>query len=153
MPTNRRTPVSYQCSFCGKSQQQVRRLIAGPGAVYICDECVDLCREIIEEEQSSTTQPHDDTSMAHTPSLEEGPREFGVRAFFMGLPMASGPTQTDMPFRRVHIEFIGRPPEDPPLEFFLLGQDSAGIVARAADGTEEAPIRFYPWSSIFCLTP
>ena len=39
------------CSFCGKSQDQVRRLIAGPGAVYICDECVDLCREIIEEEE------------------------------------------------------------------------------------------------------
>ena len=40
----------YDCSFCGKSQDQVRRLIAGPGAVYICDECVDLCREIIDEE-------------------------------------------------------------------------------------------------------
>ena len=43
------------CSFCGKSQDQVQRLIAGPGGVYICDECVDLCREIIEEEQSSTS--------------------------------------------------------------------------------------------------
>src|SRR5215207_2884723 len=40
----------YHCSFCGKGQEHVRRLIAGPGAVYICDECVDLCREIIEEE-------------------------------------------------------------------------------------------------------
>ncbi len=38
-----------QCSFCGKSQKQVKRLIAGPG-VYICDECIDLCNEIIEEE-------------------------------------------------------------------------------------------------------
>jgi ATP-dependent Clp protease ATP-binding subunit ClpX len=40
-----------QCSFCGKSQRQVRKLIAGPG-VYICDECIDLCNEIIDEEFS-----------------------------------------------------------------------------------------------------
>jgi ATP-dependent Clp protease ATP-binding subunit ClpX len=44
--------VHYRCSFCGKSQEEVRRLIAGPGAVYICDECVQLCREIIEEEET-----------------------------------------------------------------------------------------------------
>ena len=37
------------CSFCGKSQRQVKKLIAGPG-VYICDECIDLCNEIIDEE-------------------------------------------------------------------------------------------------------
>ena len=43
---------SYHCSFCGKSQDQVRRLIAGPGSVYICDECVELCREIITEESA-----------------------------------------------------------------------------------------------------
>ena len=42
--------VQYNCSFCGKNQDQVKRLIAGPGAVYICDECVELCQEIINEE-------------------------------------------------------------------------------------------------------
>src|SRR5260370_35263901 len=50
MATTRGTRGQYPCSFCGKSQDQVRRLIAGPGAVYICDECVDLCRGIIDEE-------------------------------------------------------------------------------------------------------
>ena len=40
---------TLKCSFCGKTQEQVKRLVAGPG-VYICDECVDLCNEIIEEE-------------------------------------------------------------------------------------------------------
>lgn len=39
-----------RCSFCGKSQDQVRKLIAGPNGAYICDECVDICAEIIEEE-------------------------------------------------------------------------------------------------------
>jgi len=44
-----------KCSFCGKSQKQVKKLIAGPG-VYICDECIDLCNDIIEEE---LTESHD----------------------------------------------------------------------------------------------
>lgn len=49
-----------KCSFCGKSQKQVRKLIAGPG-VYICDECIELCNEIIEEElaETSESQPGD----------------------------------------------------------------------------------------------
>ncbi len=50
MTNSRGTRGQYHCSFCGKPQDQVRRLIAGPGAVYICDECVELCREIIDEE-------------------------------------------------------------------------------------------------------
>src|ERR671936_2801409 len=40
------------CSFCGKSQRQVKKLIAGP-CVYICDECIDLCNEIIDEERTA----------------------------------------------------------------------------------------------------
>jgi ATP-dependent Clp protease ATP-binding subunit ClpX len=44
-----------KCSFCGKSQKQVKKLIAGPG-VYICDECIDLCNEIIEEELSEANE-------------------------------------------------------------------------------------------------
>ena len=44
-----------KCSFCGKTQKQVKKLIAGPG-VYICDECIDLCNEIIEEELTETSE-------------------------------------------------------------------------------------------------
>ncbi len=55
--SNTRTARSgYKCSFCGKRQEDVRRLIAGPGSVYICNECVDLCREIIDEEESVGTK-------------------------------------------------------------------------------------------------
>jgi ATP-dependent Clp protease ATP-binding subunit ClpX len=51
MPGSRRGRTQqYSCSFCGKGQEQVRRLIAGPGSVYICDECVELCHEIVQEE-------------------------------------------------------------------------------------------------------
>jgi len=55
-----------KCSFCGKSQKQVKKLIAGPG-VYICDECIDLCNEIIEEELAETT----DISLGDLPSPRE----------------------------------------------------------------------------------
>src|SRR3990172_5073387 len=60
MPTTKgkgNSRTTYTCSFCGKNQDQVRRLIAGPGAVYICDECVELCREIIQEDKASPSRP------------------------------------------------------------------------------------------------
>lgn len=49
MPKKEGTSKSIKCSFCGKAQENVRRIVAGPG-VYICDECVDICKNIIEEE-------------------------------------------------------------------------------------------------------
>ena len=45
----------YRCSFCGKSQTEVKTLVAGPG-VFICDECVQLCRAIIDKKQKPATQ-------------------------------------------------------------------------------------------------
>jgi thiamine-phosphate pyrophosphorylase len=48
----REQSAANRCSFCGKSQQDVRRLVAGPGAVYICDECIALCGQIVREEES-----------------------------------------------------------------------------------------------------
>jgi ATP-dependent Clp protease ATP-binding subunit ClpX len=59
-----------KCSFCGKSQKQVKKLIAGPG-VYICDECIDLCNEIIEEELTETSEL----------SFDELPNPRDIRAF------------------------------------------------------------------------
>ena len=55
-----------KCSFCGKSQKQVKKLIAGPG-VYICDECIDLCNEIIEEELAD----NDDVKLDELPKPAE----------------------------------------------------------------------------------
>jgi len=59
--------TTYRCSFCGKSQDQVQRLIAGPAGVYICDECIDLCREIIEEEQATVAKPRLQTGKIPAP--------------------------------------------------------------------------------------
>jgi excisionase family DNA binding protein len=52
-----KAPAPYKCSFCGKSQQDVRRMIAGPNYVYICDACVALCNEIIASEQTKASAP------------------------------------------------------------------------------------------------
>src|SRR3989338_4023369 len=49
MGKNFNDPMNLSCSFCGKSQREVKKLIAGP-TVYICDECIDLCNDIIAEE-------------------------------------------------------------------------------------------------------
>ena len=49
MARNAESVDLLKCSFCGKSQKQVKKLIAGPG-VYICDECIELCNEIVDEE-------------------------------------------------------------------------------------------------------
>ncbi|HEV2107400.1 MAG TPA: ATP-dependent Clp protease ATP-binding subunit ClpX [Thermomicrobiales bacterium] len=58
--------MHYRCSFCNKGQEEVRRLIAGPNQVYICDECVQLCREIIEEEEPAA--PRLETNLAKIPA-------------------------------------------------------------------------------------
>ncbi|MGL6133334.1 MAG: ATP-dependent protease ATP-binding subunit ClpX [Prochlorococcaceae cyanobacterium] len=82
-----------KCSFCGKSQDQVRKLIAGPG-VYICDECIDLCNEILDEElvdhsggASRPTHEHSRGKSAArkpaqpVPTLAEVPKPQEIKAF------------------------------------------------------------------------
>ena len=80
-----------KCSFCGKSQEQVRKLIAGPG-VYICDECIDLCNEILDEEltesqvaarsapETKSKAPSKKTAKP-APTLAEVPKPQQIKAF------------------------------------------------------------------------
>ncbi len=82
-----------KCSFCGKSQEQVRKLIAGPG-VYICDECIDLCNEILDEElvdgqpsQGRPSHEHNRRAPARkqpprpAPTLASIPKPHQIKAF------------------------------------------------------------------------
>ena len=82
-----------KCSFCGKSQDQVRKLIAGPG-VYICDECIDLCNEILDEElldsQGNSRQSNEITKKGHqtnrnvskpAPTLASIPKPLEIKNF------------------------------------------------------------------------
>ncbi len=67
MSTTRGGRVQYQCSFCGKSQDQVRRLVAGPNRIYICDECVGLCQQIISEESAAAAPAKSGPAKVLTP--------------------------------------------------------------------------------------
>lgn len=69
-----------KCSFCGKSQDQVKKLIAGPG-VYICDECVDLCNEILDEELFEGTAPAPAPQETGLPKLMDVPKPKEIKAF------------------------------------------------------------------------
>ncbi|MGL6235404.1 MAG: ATP-dependent Clp protease ATP-binding subunit ClpX [Segniliparus sp.] len=71
-----------KCSFCGKSQKQVKKLIAGPG-VYICDECIDLCNEIIEEELAEAGEV----------KLDELPKPAEIREFLEGYVVGQDPAK------------------------------------------------------------
>lgn len=77
-----------KCSFCGKSQEQVRKLIAGPG-VYICDECVDLCNEILDEElfDSSAAAPQP------VPRREQSPEKRKARSADLSLGQIPKPRE------------------------------------------------------------
>ncbi|MCB9177375.1 MAG: ATP-dependent Clp protease ATP-binding subunit ClpX [Caldilineae bacterium] len=62
-------PIDHVCSFCKRQQDQVSRLIAGPDSVYICDECVDLCKEILADEDAF--EPEVDVFAPHMPTPRE----------------------------------------------------------------------------------
>src|SRR5687767_1231258 len=66
-----------KCSFCGKSQDQVKKLIAGP-EVYICDECVDLCNEILDEEFFESEEGEKSTAL---PEISKVPKPKEIKAF------------------------------------------------------------------------
>jgi len=71
---NKDSSQALKCSFCGKSQKQVIKLIAGPG-VYICDECIELCVEIIEEEKVEKVA--EDTDRDFWMTAQEA-KEYGI---------------------------------------------------------------------------
>ena len=76
-----------KCSFCGKSQEQVRKLIAGPG-VYICDECVDLCNEILDEELLDSN-----TAASGQASRSENPQKKRTRSANLSLSQIPKPRE------------------------------------------------------------
>ena len=61
------TEKTLYCSFCGKSQHEVKKLIAGP-SVFVCDECIDLCNEIIRDELPASTETKSSTNDLPTPA-------------------------------------------------------------------------------------
>src|SRR5881227_3837751 len=104
------------CSFCGKSQRQVKKLIAGPG-VYICDECIDLCNEIIDEELTAPAQldldnlprPKDIYSVLndYVVSQEEAKRTLAVAVYNHYKRVQMGAEDGDVELQKSNILLLG----------------------------------------------
>jgi ATP-dependent Clp protease ATP-binding subunit ClpX len=104
------------CSFCGKSQRQVKKLIAGPG-VYICDECIDLCNEIIDEELTTPTQldldnlprPRDIYAVLndYVVSQEEAKRTLSVAVYNHYKRVQMGSDENDVELQKSNILLLG----------------------------------------------
>ena len=104
------------CSFCGKSQRQVKKLIAGPG-VYICDECIDLCNEIIDEELTAPAQldldnlprPKDIYSVLndYVVSQEEAKRTLAVAVYNHYKRVQMGTEEGDVELQKSNILLLG----------------------------------------------
>jgi ATP-dependent Clp protease ATP-binding subunit ClpX len=104
------------CSFCGKSQRQVKKLIAGPG-VYICDECIDLCNEIIDEELTTPAQldldnlprPRDiyDVLNDYVVSQEEAKRTLSVAVYNHYKRVQMGLDDGDVELQKSNILLLG----------------------------------------------
>jgi ATP-dependent Clp protease ATP-binding subunit ClpX len=104
------------CSFCGKSQRQVKKLIAGPG-VYICDECIDLCNEIIDEELQAPAQldlenlprPRDiyDVLNDYVVSQEEAKRTLSVAVYNHYKRVRMGQEEEDVELQKSNILLLG----------------------------------------------
>jgi len=106
-----------KCSFCGKSQKQVKKLIAGPG-VYICDECIDLCNEIIEEEFSTTSEEINFTDLPKPAEIkvylddyvvgqEDAKRKLAVAVYNHYKRIRTGDVQRDVELQKSNIILIG----------------------------------------------
>ena len=115
-----------KCSFCGKSQKQVKKLIAGPG-VYICDECIDLCNEIIEEELADA----DDVK------LDELPKPVEIREFLEGYVIGQDTAKRTLAvavynhYKRIQADEKGRDSRHEPVELtksniLMLGPTGCG---------------------------
>jgi ATP-dependent Clp protease ATP-binding subunit ClpX len=104
------------CSFCGKSQRQVKKLIAGPG-VYICDECIDLCNEIIDEELTTPTaldldnlpRPRDIYAVLndYVVSQEEAKRTLAVAVYNHYKRVRMGQDDGDVELQKSNILLLG----------------------------------------------
>jgi ATP-dependent Clp protease ATP-binding subunit ClpX len=105
-----------KCSFCGKSQKQVKKLIAGPG-VYICDECIELCNEIIEEEFSNSEEitftelprPAEIKSYLddYVVGQEDAKKKLSVAVYNHYKRIRSGEIQRDVELQKSNIMLIG----------------------------------------------
>ena len=119
MARSRATRSSHRCSFCGEPQERVRRLIEGSGGVYICNECVDLCKELINEEQSRVPGPRAVTGSIPAPERvydllsdyvigqEQAKKVVSVAVYNHYKRVAAGASADDVELQKSNILLLG----------------------------------------------
>ncbi len=119
MARGRAPRTSYSCSFCGKTQEQVRRLITGSAGVYICNECVDFCTSIINDEQARTPGPRPVTGGIPTPERifeqlseyvigqERAKKIVSVAVYNHYKRVAAGPMADDVELQKTNVLLVG----------------------------------------------
>jgi ATP-dependent Clp protease ATP-binding subunit ClpX len=107
-----------RCSFCGKGQEQVRKLVAGPG-VYICDQCIDLCQEVLEEDNRSTSQKRGKPGAIPNPQViaasldqyvvgqEHAKKVLSVAVFNHYKRIAHSKTNSDVELQKSNVLLVG----------------------------------------------
>ena len=107
-----------RCSFCGKGQEQVRKLVAGPG-VYICDQCIDLCQEVLEEDNRSTTTKRGKPGTIPNPQViaasldqyvigqEHAKKVLSVAVFNHYKRIAHAKTNSDVELQKSNVMLVG----------------------------------------------
>src|SRR5437868_5631537 len=107
-----------RCSFCGKGQEQVRKLVAGPG-VYICDQCIDLCQEVLEEDNRSTSQKRSKPGTIPNPQVisasldqyvvgqEHAKKVLSVAVFNHYKRIAHAKTNSDVELQKSNVLLVG----------------------------------------------
>ena len=93
---NKDSSQALKCSFCGKSQKQVIKLIAGPG-VYICDECIELCVEIIEEEKVEKLETSSEEYLPLPKEINQSLNEYIIGCLLYTSPSPRDRTRSRMP--------------------------------------------------------
>src|SRR6202165_295044 len=107
-----------RCSFCGKGQEQVRKLVAGPG-VYICDQCIDLCQEVLEEDNRSASQKRGKPGTIPNPQViaasldqyvvgqEHAKKVLSVAVFNHYKRIAHAKTNSDVELQKSNVLLVG----------------------------------------------
>lgn len=128
----KRDDARLKCSFCGKTQDQVKKLIAGP-EVYICDECVDLCNEILDEEFLETKEGEEEKQSA--PTMSEVPKPQEIKAYLDQHIIGQDDAKKQLAvavynhYKRVNHNFVGEKKENVEIQksnILLVGPTGSG---------------------------
>ena len=132
----KRDDIRLKCSFCGKTQDQVKKLIAGP-EVYICDECVDLCNEILDEEFLDAKE---DEEKQAAPKMSEIPKPYEVKDYLDQHIIGQDDAKKQLAvavynhYKRINYNFVSNEDENTEKEIIEIQKSNILLVGPTGSG-------------------